>query len=327
MNPAKPALAAAATAALVLLGALAAGAYWLLRAPETPAAAAGALIPDADPALARPDGLEAWALVDRIRLPAGSGATALGAGPGTLAAMGERELLLYPLPNLAPHVWVPLGFRPSAMAIGPDGRVFLAAGSRIHRLDTVGRPDGGWDLPEDSPPIASLAAGEDRVWVASGQLRAVLAYDADGQSLGSLEARPGEEFVVPGAQFALAAGAAGPIAANPGRRGLQYFSRFGQQLDAWYRPGTDWDRFQGCCNPIAIACLPRDGGELVASAEKGAARVKLSDRTGRLVAVLEGPADYGPGVKDIGLAADSSGRVYVLDAGRQEIRAYARKVD
>jgi hypothetical protein len=324
MNPPKPALA---VAAVLLLGALVAGTVWLLRGPETPAAAAGSLIPDADPAQARPEGLEAWSSVGQVNLPKGAGATVLAAGPQGLAAMGEQAIFLFSLPELIPAGHVTLDYRPAAMAVGPEGRIFLAEGRRVHRLDAQGRPDGGWDLPADSVPIASLAAGEDRVWVASGQLRTVLAYDASGTPLGSLEARPGEEFVVPGAHFALASGTTGPIASNPGRRGLQFFSTFGQQLDSWYRPGTDWDRFQGCCNPIAIASLSRDGGELVVSAEKGAVRVKLSDRTGRLVAVLEGPADFGPGVKDIGLAADSSGRIYVLDTGRQEIRVHARQED
>jgi hypothetical protein len=219
-----------------------------------------------------------------------------------------------------------LDFEPSALALAPDGRIFLADGGRIRVLSPEGQPVGQWDLPPDAAPVPCLAASASRLFVSSCRLKAVLAFDFQGRAEGRLEARPDQDFVVPGSHFAICAGAAGVTAVNPGRRGLQFFTFLGQQTASWFRSGPEWEAFQGCCNPVAIAALARPGGnEWIASAEKGVPRVKIMDREGKLRIVLEGPADLGAGIQDIGLAVDGQGRVYVLDSVKQEIRIHARQ--
>jgi hypothetical protein len=83
------------------------------------------------------------------------------------------------------------------------------------------------------------------------------------------------------------------------------------------------EEFCGCCNPSHIALL--DDGSFVTS-EKGIARVKVSNRIGKLVSVVAGSDQFTEGTEDLDLAVDSKNRIYVLDPKRKMVRIFEKNV-
>jgi hypothetical protein len=91
---------------------------------------------------------------------------------------------------------------------------------------------------------------------------------------------------------------------------LGHFGRF---------DGRDPAGFGGCCNPTNVALA---GGGRVAVTEKAGPRAKLYDAGGKLLTIV---ADQGfdPAAKNMDLAVDSRGRIYVADTGKLEIRVFS----
>ena len=79
------------------------------------------------------------------------------------------------------------------------------------------------------------------------------------------------------------------------------FSEFGAR-------GEKEAEFQGCCNPVNVACLA-DGS--VVTVEKSPTRVKIYDKTGKTETPVAGIADLVEGCSQIPTAVDSKGAIYL----------------
>jgi hypothetical protein len=66
--------------------------------------------------------------------------------------------------------------------------------------------------------------------------------------------------------------------------------------------------------------IRRDGSFV--TSEKGLVRVKLYTPAGDLVGVVAGSDQFDEGVSGLDLAADSAGRILVLDPVRLEVRVF-----
>jgi hypothetical protein len=95
------------------------------------------------------------------------------------------------------------------------------------------------------------------------------------------------------------------------------------------------DGFSGCCNPAAFALLP-DGGFV--TAEKGLPRVKIYDAEGVFVGFVAGAEEFaeagvvgydkgaaGDAEGALDVAADSQGRILVLEPRTGRIRVFTRR--
>jgi Lon protease-like protein len=111
---------------------------------------------------------------------------------------------------------------------------------------------------------------------------------------------------------------------NPGKLRVETYSLDGDfgRDSTWGRSGPTPADFVGCCNPVHIAQLP--DGRFVTS-EKGSPRVKVYSEAGEFECVVATPASFSDKAKNLDLAVDASGRIYVLDAVRKAVRIFERK--
>jgi hypothetical protein len=321
-------------AAALALGLLVFAALGLLlpgAAPgDAPGAAGHKMAEEFGPPPPVPAGLEEWALIQTLPLPADFPARAIAVGPQGLLAAGGRGLLRYSLDaggaRLAARI--PLDLDTLALAAAPDGRLALSDGRQVLVLAADGGRLGHWRSPGAGSLILGLAFMGERLWLTDGQAKSVRAYSFAGEELGVLVPGDGLDFIVPGPHFPLAVlpGAGTLAVANPGRHGVMIFSPSGERRASWLRPGQDWTEFPGCCNPVAIAWLADSpAGASLVCADKGLPRVKIFDPAGRLRAIPEAGGEFAPGTEDIALACDSLNRIYVLDIPKQEIRVHRKK--
>ena len=76
--------------------------------------------------------------------------------------------------------------------------------------------------------------------------------------------------------------------------------------------------FPGCCNPTNLALTPEG---CVVVTEKAGPRVKLYGRDGALVEIIATDL-FDPGCKNMDVAVDAQGRVYVVDTVERVIQVF-----
>ncbi len=210
------------------------------------------------------------------------------------------------------------GGEASAVAVAPDGTVFVGAGDRVVSFRTASGVQL-WESLGEQARITGLAADSNQLWVCDAAQRLIWRSDHAGRLLGQVPA-PGapreQSFVVPSPVFAVAAATQGEFwVVNPGRTQLQRHAADGRLLAAWSIPGMLTPGFAGCCNPAYLAVLAN--GDLVTS-EKKISRVKIYAPDGILRCVVVPPAAL-VGEEARPVAVDQAGRVFVLDGHRLRI--------
>ena len=244
-------------------------------------------------------------------------------GDGVVVVAGGRAGALLGTNGVVLSRFAWQGPAATAVAVAPDGHIFVGAGNAVVAAGVDARAPVVWDSLGENAQITGLAAGTNQLWVCDAAQRVVWRFDGEGRLLGQLPP-PGaaheQSFVVPSPAFAVAAAADGSFwVVNPGRFQLQRHAADGRLLDKWSRPGMTVPGFSGCCNPAFLAVLP--GGDLVTS-EKKLPRIKIYAPDGTFRSVVVPPAELA-GDEGRPVAIDGSGRVLVLDGKR--IRVFERK--
>jgi len=176
-----------------------------------------------------------------------------------------------------------------------------------------------WDFGERSYITAILPVGEE-IWLADSGQRIVLRF-RHGRLVGQIAAQnpatgyPG--LIVPSPCVDLAKTAAGDILLNnPGKLRVEIWSPQGYLRNAFGQPTMANEGFAGCCNPVAIACLP-DGR--IVTAEKGLGRVKIYTAAGIWQEIIAAPPLLSQGGNIIDIATSRKGEILVLDARKKTI--------
>jgi hypothetical protein len=237
---------------------------------------------------------------------------------------------------------------PQAIAVDKKGKTYAAMKDQVIVFDIHEESVVVWQPMGEKAYLTSIAAGENDVFVADAGALAVLRYDAGGRLVNRITGRPAllsppaasagegepapgaaadkaddEGFIVPSPYFDVAlAGKDRLWIVNPGRRRVELYTFDGSLLAHWGKASFKIEGFCGCCNPIHIAVLP--GGHLVTS-EKGLARVKVYTPGGELASVVAPPAAFAEGTTGLDVAADSRGRIWVLDPVARKVRLFTRK--
>jgi len=235
---------------------------------------------------------------------------------------------------------------PQRVAASPAGTIYVAMKDHVEVFDAAGNRQAAWAPAGKDALLVCVAAGDADVFVADANGRAVIRYDPhagrvvsriDGRMPPDSTAKDADDagFIVPSPYFDVALGPAGKVwIANPGRRRVELHAYDGRLIRNWGAASFRIDGFCGCCNPTHLAVLADGpspavglrpaGGSLVTS-EKGLPRVKVYNADGDLRSVVAPPAAFGEATVIADLAADSAGRILVLDPDANKVRIFTRK--
>ena len=279
--------------------------------------------------------------ITQFEVPAGE-VNAVAVGPGDrIYVAGDRAVHVFG-PDGQPLRKIGVTGRPTCLAVGGEshlepGRLYVGNGKQIEVFDAADQPLATWNGPSEKTIFTSLAAAAPGgLFAADAGERVVLHFNEDGQVVGRIGQRDPDRdmpgFIVPSLHFDLALDSAGALfAVNPGARRVEMYTPDGDLDSFWGEESPTVSGFFGCCNPSHLALLP--DGRFVTS-EKGIPRVKIYDLAGDLECVVAGSEQLGLQVAALGdarskgfehiydIAADSQGRVLVLDPVRKCVRVF-----
>jgi len=217
--------------------------------------------------------------------------------------------------------------------------IYVAMTDHVEAYNGSGRLLAKWDpagtkslltcvvVAEEDFKTARAGVPKSDIFVADAAACLVYRYNWAGELLGRIGAEDAAKkipgIVVPSPYFDVAVGPQGTLwVANPGRRRVERYTFDGNLVSAWGKASPKIEGFCGCCNPTHIAALP-DGG--LVTSEKGLARVKTYTAQGELVSVVAPPAAFAAGTVGLDVAADSRGRILVLDPVARKVRVFVKK--
>lgn len=205
-----------------------------------------------------------------------------------------------------------------AVAVVPNGKVYVGEEEQIELFDGNGRLLETWRDPERLGLVTAIGFAGESVIVADTQARCLRRLDGSGRILAAIgKDNRMRGFLVPNRHLDFALDATGEIlVVNAGMHRVERYASNGALLGHFGRfDGRDPAGFPGCCNPTNIARLP-DGN--IVLAEKAGPRVKVVKPDGTLLTVVA-TDEFDPNCKNMDVAADARGRIYVIDTVRLHI--------
>ncbi|MCK4342817.1 MAG: NHL repeat-containing protein [Phycisphaerae bacterium] len=237
-----------------------------------------------------------------------------------LYAVGDSKVVVYSPTGEVLRSWK-TERKGYSIAVAADGTVYVGQGGQVQLFDRAGKPRDTWRDEDRIARITAIGLTDDAVLLADLLDRCILRYDRHGKfvnKIGKDNRRRG--FLLPNQHLDFAVDRDGVIhACNPGQHRVQRFTLDGKRVSQFgHFDGRDPAGFTGCCNPTNIALTP-DGH--VVTVEKAKPRVKIYNKDGELLAVVA-EGDFDPGCKNMDVAVDSRGRIYVVDTVRLRIIVY-----
>ncbi len=234
-----------------------------------------------------------------------------------LYAAGDSEVKVFGPDGTFQRRW-PTSSPAHAVAVAGDGRVFVGESGQVEIFDEAGRMTDTWRHAQRLGRVTAIGFVGSDVLVADASDRTIRRYDARGRFLNDIGRNNRTQgFLIPNGVLDFSVDAGGVIhAANPGKHRVERYTPADQLLGHIGRfDGIDPSGFPGCCNPTNVTVAGRDR---IYVTEKAGPRVKVYDFQGRLLSVIA-TAPFDPNCKNMDLAVDERGRVYVADTVRLEI--------
>ena len=280
--------------------------------------------------------LSAYRQQSQLELALGD-ARAIASGPNDQIYVAGKQATLVLNSDGQPVGEIAMESAAMCVAVGGEdhfepGRVYVGTSEGIAVFDSNHHPLATWPRPNTHALITAIAVAQQDVFLADAGNRLVWRYNTAGEQLGQIGQSAG--FVIHSPHFDVVVAAEDLLyVVNPGKLKIDAFTFAGDLGASWGQAGSSIDRFFGCCNPTHLAILP--SGQLVTS-EQGIPRVKVYDSaTGSLDSVVAAPEQLGvsqhsvsdPRLEkaDFDIAADSRGRVLVLDRRRNAIRVFVNE--
>ena len=216
------------------------------------------------------------------------------------------------------------------VAVDADGNAYVGLRAKVEKYDGDGKLVASWGEEGkgrgEFGVITGISISGVNVFVADAGNRCVHRFDLTGDFIDEIGKRDPESgvpgLVCPSPYLDCTTTPDGFIyIANPGRQRVEKYQADGELVSHFGLPGTQPERFSGCCNPSNLALTP-DGG--IVTAEKVMPRVKVYDANGKMLAFI-GSEFFSPKAAGLDLAVDSAGRLYVVDPLDGKVRVFERK--
>jgi hypothetical protein len=244
---------------------------------------------------------------------------------GKIYVAGDFRVAIYD-ERIAPVGGFDLKQRPTGLAVGPDGTIYVAFEDRVVPHDADGVPQADWDPPADGAILTSVACGPD--WVVAGDLasRTAWVFDREGNVTGAIDGKiAGKGGLALTDRLAVTVRMPEGIVvlSNSQNLRVEAYQTNGKRLYSWGKGGEGIEGFCGCCNPIALLVLP-DGRTVTSEKAQPTVKVHSETQDGTLRSVIAGPEQLKHGPIE-GLALDSAGRVLGLETQTGLVRRFQRK--
>jgi sugar lactone lactonase YvrE len=212
------------------------------------------------------------------------------------------------------------GQPPLSVAVAGDGAVYAGEMRQIEIFDARGKLTAVWRDESLLGRVTAIGFVNDGVLAGDAADRAIRHFDGHGKFRNNIgKDNPVNGFLIPNGVIDFAVDAHGVIhAANPGKHRVERYLPSGALLGHVGRfHGTDPAGFGGCCNPTNVAV-----GDRIYVTEKAGPRAKVYDFSGNLQAVVAA-AEFDPNCKNMSIAVDARGLIYVADTVKLAIFVFA----
>lgn len=238
-------------------------------------------------------------------------------GAGRVYAVGDSAVKVFDATGEPVRKWA-TGLPGECVAVDADGRVWVGEREQVEIYDSRGDRAGTWRDPGRLGLVTAIGFGRGDVFLADASARCVRRHDRNGRFLNDIGDRHRKGgFDIPNGVLDLAIDREGLVhVTNPGMHRVERYSADGTQLGRFGRfDGRDPAGFPGCCNPTNLTL---DGEGQVIVSEKARPRVKVYSPAGELVTVVADDV-FDPNAKNMDLAVDAAGRIYVADTATLQI--------
>ena len=201
------------------------------------------------------------------------------------------------------------------------GLVYAGESGQVEIFDKSGKLVNTWRGLGVLGEITSIGFFGSDVFLGDAAGRSILRCDAKGNVLGRIGNNNRlRGFHVPNGVLDFDIDDGGVLhAANPGKHRVERYTAAGELLGHVGRfDGVNPEGFCGCCNPTNVT-LGASGRLYVT--EKAGARAKVLDRDGHLLGVI-GTDIFHPASKNMDIAVDRRGRVYVADTAQLRVAVF-----
>jgi sugar lactone lactonase YvrE len=233
-----------------------------------------------------------------------------------LYAAGDREVKAFDLGGRLAGRWA-VGGPPYCVAVeaGPGGAVWVGRSGRVERFDRQGKPLPAFEDAGRLGTVTAIGFAGDAVLLGDATARCIRRYGRAGEFRNDIGRDNNTQgFVIPNGALDFRVDGEGTIhAVNPGKHRVERYDLQGRMVGRFGRFGMQRvEDFGGCCNPTNLDLL--SGGTLVVT-EKAAPRLKAYAADGTVSWHVEGDI-FDPQCRNMDIAVDRHGRVYVADTER-----------
>jgi len=239
---------------------------------------------------------------------------------GAIYAAGETEIKVFDAAGRLERRWP--ASRPAwSVTVAGDGTVYVGEVGQIEIFDAAGKLLNTWRDDKLLRRVTAIGFSRDSVLAGDSADRAIRRFDRGGKFLNNIgKDNPLGGLLIPNGVVDFGVDAEGTVfVANPGKHRVERYAPDGRLLGHIGRfDGNDPAGFTGCCNPTNVAI-----GDAIYTAEKAGPRAKLYDFSGKLLAVIATDL-FDPNCKNMSIAVDGRGRVYVVDTVKLGIFVFER---
>jgi len=243
---------------------------------------------------------------------------------GLIYTVGDREVKVFEISGKLQRRWrtAEPGY---CIAVDKDATVYVGQIGRVEKFDVKGKLLGTWQDADRLGLVTAIDFYGDYVLVADARDRCIRRYDKNGKWLNDIgKDNNTKGFLIPNGHLDFSVDTKGIIyVSNSAKHRVERYTMKGKLLGHFGKFGQRRpEDFPGCCNPTNLT-LGKHGRIVVT--EKAGPRMKVYDAAGKLLSLV-GPEAFDPNCRNMDVATDSAGRVYVIDTVRLHICVFAPQV-